>query len=112
MLSESYDTIRVLAVVSFVIFGLLLCRRFSNFLFLARTLLLGAVGYFAMAVKVFAGQDALFSLYEPRTQGLDIVVVMYVATSLALLGSEIGLWLGSRQTNRTAVPVPPSQSEF
>ena len=94
--AESYDAVRVLAILSFVLFVILLLRRLGNVLFLARTLFLGGIGYYPMMVKVLAGPDALFSLYEPATQGFDIAVVMYVATSLAILGNEIGLSLGSR----------------
>jgi len=94
--AESYDVIRLLAILSFVLFVILLLRRLGNVLFLARTLFLGGIGYYPMMVKVLAGPDALFSLYEPGTQGFDIAIVMYVATSLAILGNEIGLSLGSR----------------
>ena len=100
LVSDHYSTVRLLASVSLVLFGVLLFRHLDNILFLGRTLFLGLVGYYPIAVKVFAGEDALFSLYEPSTQGLDISIVMYVGTSLALLGSEVGLAVGSGQRRR------------
>lgn len=82
-----------IASVSFAVLGVLLWLQRGNLLFFTRTLVIGVIGYFAMVVKVFAGPDALFSGYERSTQGMDVVIVMYVTTSLALLSNEIGLYL-------------------
>lgn len=102
-MAGDYYAVRVLAVISFVLFGVLLLRRLNNIFFLVRTLFLGGIGYYPMLVKVLAGADVRFSLYEASTQGFDIVIVMYVATSLALLGNEIGLALGSRISDRPSI---------
>lgn len=86
-------SINVVAVTSFAIFAVLLWLKRDNLLFFARTFFLGLIGYFPILSKVLFGPQAYFSIYEPRTQGMETVVVMYVATSLALLGNEIGLRL-------------------
>ena len=92
---NNYALFRWEGYFSLVIFIVLVFLKSNNILFLARTLFLGGIGYYAVAVKIFAGPTALFSLYEASTQGMNIVVVMYVATSLALLGNETGLMVGS-----------------
>ena len=86
-----YQSIRPIAVASIFLFTYLCWLEQSNILFLARTFILGFIGYFPMIIKVILGQEALFSGYERSTQGFDIVVLMYVITSLALLSNQIGL---------------------
>ena len=95
-LADDPELVRGLALVSFVIFALLCLFQRDNLLFLARTFILGFIGYFAMIVKALFGPDAMFSAFEPATQGLDIAVIMYVTTSYALLSSEIGFRLAMR----------------
>ena len=94
-------------LVSFAIFLVLVVRRLNNILFLARTAFLGGIGYYPILIKAVMGPDALFSFYETSTQGMEIVVVMYVATTLALLGNEIGLTIGAR-----GVPVVADTGAF
>ncbi len=112
MVDYNYDFIRVAALLSLVLFGILLMLRRTNVFFLARTLFLGGVGYYPMLIKVLAGPDAQFSFYEPSTQDFDIVTVMYVGTSLALFGSEVGLYLGSRISARTSAHAFKRPSEL
>ncbi len=97
LLNQEFQPIRLIALGSFTIFILLLWNKFDNILFFTRTLFLGGIGYFPMVVKIILGPYAYFSGYEKRTQEFDVVVLMYVATSLALLGNEIGLYLGAGQ---------------
>lgn len=108
--SDTYGFVRVIAVASFAFFGVLCLFESRNVLFLARTFILGFIGYFPMMIKVLMGEEALFSGYERSTQGFDICVVMYVATSLALLSNQIGLALAGRNRalacSAPVVPVP------
>ncbi|WP_306532894.1 hypothetical protein [Geobacter sp.] len=82
----------------FLFSGLVLCwnmfDKFRNILFLSRTFFLAVIGYFPMAVKVFAGPNALFSAWEPRSQDFSVVIIMYALTSMALLANEVGLRCG------------------
>lgn len=65
----------------------------ANALFLARTLILILPGYYAAGVQLW--DPALYySVYERVSQTLDISMTMYALSSLALLGSELGLWRG------------------
>lgn len=96
-MDQDFQPIRLIVLVSFAIFLILLWNKFDNILFLARTLFLGGIGYFPMLVKVINGPDVLFSGYEKSTQEFNIVILMYTATSLAVLGNEVGLYLGGRQ---------------
>lgn len=93
-----YQIIRVVAFVSFFLFAALCWLERSNILFLARTFILGFIGYFPMIIKATLGQEALFSGYEGSTQGFDIVVLMYVMTSFALLSNQIGLELAKQRS--------------
>jgi hypothetical protein len=90
---DDYSLIRALAVFSLLIFALLCFVQRGNILFLARTFILGFIGYFPLIVKILFGEDALFSGFERATQGFDIAVIMYVTTSCALLSNEIGFAL-------------------
>jgi len=101
LLNLRFEPVCYIASLSFIIFLVLLWNKFDNILFLARTLFLGGIGYFPMVVKIVYGPDAFFSGLERTTQDFDIVLVMYVATSLALLGNEIGLYLGERGQKQT-----------
>lgn len=110
LFSGEFSAVRNVVWVSFSIFIALLASRFENILFFGRTLFLGGIGYFPMLIKVLNGPTALFSGLERSTQGFQIVVVMYVATSLGLLGNEVGLALGSSRD--PVVPAPDSEYEI
>jgi hypothetical protein len=97
-LSYNYLLIKPVASVSIIIFLILCWFELSNILFLARTFILGLIGYFPMVIKIFLGENALFSGFEQSTQGFKIVVLMYIATSFALLSNTIGIYLGSIKT--------------
>lgn len=75
------------------VFGYSLVNKLDNVLFATRTLFLGAVGYYPMLIKTI-DPEGMFSLFEPSTQGWDVVAMMYGLTSFALFGSEIGLLAG------------------
>lgn len=92
-----FEFIKNLAVFSFSSFIFACYIERSNVLFLARTLILGSIGYFPLAVKVFAGPAAYFSNYEITTQSLEITILLYVITSFGLLSNIMGLFLGSPQ---------------
>src|SRR2546423_3207304 len=111
--ADVHPVVKTLGLVSFSLFLLICLLNTGNLLFLARTFTLGVIGYFPLLIKVMLGDDALFSGYEPTTQGFDIVVIMYVTTSFALLSNQIGLVLarprlvssgaGERISNSTLV---------
>lgn len=88
---NEYTIVVRLASFSFCMFSLICWHEKANMLFLARTFILGGIGYFPMFIKVILGKEALFSAYEHSTQEFRIVVLMYVTTSFALLSNEIGL---------------------
>ena len=81
---------------SVVLVAILVAIKKGNILFLARTLFIFVIGYYPLFIKTI-DRNALFSGWEPRTQDFGIAVTMYTMTSLALLGNEIGLYLGSRK---------------
>lgn len=97
-LNNDYAQIQVLSIFSFLFFAIICLLESGNLLFLARTFILGFIGYFPMIIKVTLGEDALFSEYESSTQGFDIVVLMYVTTSFALLSNQIGLELAKKRS--------------
>lgn len=76
------------------VFAYSLIDKLDNMLFATRTLFLGAVGYYPMLIKTI-DPDGIFSLIELSTQGWDVVATMYVVTSFALFGNEIGLLAGA-----------------
>jgi hypothetical protein len=96
LFSNEYTIVTLLASCSFCLFALICWLEKANMLFLARTFILGSIGYFPMFIKVILGKEALFSAYEHSTQGFQIVVLMYVTTSFALLSNEIGLAMAKR----------------
>ncbi len=75
------------------VFSYSLVRKLDNLLFATRTLFIGAIGYYPMLIKVL-DPEGFFSLFEQSTQGWEVVVTIYVSTSMALFGSEIGLLVG------------------
>lgn len=79
---------------SVLVFSYALFDKLDNVVFVTRTLFLGAVGYYPMLIKAI-DPDGIFSLIELSTQGWDVVTTMYVLTSFALFGSEIGLLAGT-----------------
>jgi hypothetical protein len=93
-----YQLIRPVMFVSLLCFAVLCWSERPNILFLARTFILGLIGYFPMIIKVIFGKDAFFSGYERSTQSFDIVVLMYVITSFALLSNQIGLSLAKKRS--------------
>lgn len=111
-LEYDYQVIRPLALVSIFFFLCLCWSERANILFLARTFILGLIGYFPMIIKVMLGEGAFFSSYELSTQGFDIVVLMYVTTSFALLSNKIGLTLAKKRklvySNSDLVPITQS----
>ena len=86
------------ALISFFCFFFNLYFNLNNIFFFFRTFIIGLIGYYPIFVKMIAGPDAFFSLYEFSTQGMDIVMIMYVGTSLALLGSEVGFFLSASKS--------------
>lgn len=86
-----------LALLAMAVFQIVLfCVAFlGNLLFLVRQLLLATVGYFAFAVKTI-DENALFSVYEPSTQTIDIALLMFGCTAIALFASSLGLTIGVR----------------
>jgi hypothetical protein len=96
-LGYDYHLIRPMACISILFFGVLCWLELSNVLFLARTFILGLIGYFPVIINVMFGEGTLFSSYEPLTQGFPIVVLMYVTTSFALLSNQIGLTLAKKR---------------
>lgn len=105
---DNYELVSVLAIVSLSLFSIVCVTESDNILFLARTFILGFIGYFPILVKILYGQDALFSGYEQSTQGFDIAAIMYVTTSFALLSSQIGFVAAryKRQPNGSLIEVP------
>lgn len=87
---DNYDFVTAIAISSIALFAIVCLIESDNILFLARTFILGFIGYFPMIVKILYGQDALFSGYEKSTQEFDIATIMYVTTSFALFSSQIG----------------------
>jgi hypothetical protein len=98
-LNNDYAQIEVLSIFSILLFTTICFLEKNNLLFIARTFILGFIGYFPMIIKVTFGEDALFSGYESSTQGFDIVVLMYVTTSFALLSNQIGLALAKKSSS-------------
>lgn len=95
LFKHDFDLVKIFALISIFLF-LLLCYLFKyNVLFFARTFILGLIGYFPILIKILYGKDFLFSSYEPSTQGFDIVFIMYLTTSFALLSNTIGIILGT-----------------
>jgi hypothetical protein len=92
---DNFTILKILALFSISLF-LFLCFLFKyNIFFFARTFILGLIGYFPILIKILYGRDFLFSSYEPSTQGLDIVLIMYLTTSFALLSNSMGIVLGT-----------------
>lgn len=112
-LGYDYLLIKPFAFFSIFLFAVLCFLERKNILFLARTFFLGIIGYFPMIVKVLLGKEAIFSAYEESTQGFNIVVLMYVATSYALLSNQIGLALAKKSSlvysNKDQVPLKGCQ---
>ena len=100
--ADDWPSFTPLALCSLVLFGATCWLESANVLFLARTFILGLIGYFPIVIKLLLGQDALFSNYERTTQGFDVAVVMYVTTSLALLSNQVGLSLARGDFKRAA----------
>jgi hypothetical protein len=94
---DDYNLITKFAFISFLLFTIICWFRATNLLFLARTFILGGIGYFPMFVKIALGKEAFFSSYELSTQYFQLVVLMYVTTSFAILSSEIGFAIASRR---------------
>lgn len=90
----NFAYVKVISIISFLFFIALCYLERGNILFFARTVILGLIGYFPIFFKCLFGQDALFSPYEPSTQTLRVVVLMYIFTSYSLFGNAIGLTLG------------------
>ncbi len=95
-----FKNLKPLITLSLVIFFILCINERENIFFFSRTLILGLIGYFPIAIKVIQGSDAYWSPYELSTQNLRITLLMYVLTSFALLSSTIGLIMGSRNSSR------------
>lgn len=89
----AFDYRAWLFLYSVFVFAYSLIDKLDNLLFATRTLFLGAVGYYPMLIKTI-DPEGMFSLFEPSTQGWDVVAMMYGLTSFALFGSEIGLLAG------------------
>lgn len=101
------NSLRSMYAFSIVFSAWLMWRRRSNALFLARTLILILPGYYAAGVQLW--DSALYySIYERVSQTLDISLTMYALSSLAILGSELGLWRGSliRESPSTGNSIP------
>lgn len=92
---NNFNIVEILSIFSIFLFIILCLMEKKNILFLARTFILGLIGYFPILIKILLGENALFSSYEPTTQGIRIVILMYVITSYALFSNTIGLILGS-----------------
>jgi hypothetical protein len=107
---DEFGLIGCLVAVSVASLLVLCLHERHNLLFLARTFILGAIGYFPILVKIWRGPDALFSAYEPSTQAFSITVIMYVTTSFALLSNHIGLGLARRHRPDQPVIPPPVQT--
>ena len=101
-LSSSVD---IMFYCSVVLVGILIAIKIDNILFLARTLFIFVIGYYPLFIKTI-DRNALFSGFEPRTQDFEITVTMYVIASLALLGNEIGLYLGGRKLLGSEIQQP------
>lgn len=86
--------LRSMYVFSILFSAWLMWRKRNNVLFLARTLILILPGYYAAGVQLW-NPDWYYSIYERVSQTLDISMTMYALSSLALLGSELGIWCGS-----------------
>ena len=97
--SRDYEIVTKLAWCSVLLFILICWNKRANLLFLARTFILGFIGYFPIFIKITIGMDALFSAFEHSTQNFSISVIMYVTTSFALLSNEIGLALARNGSN-------------
>lgn len=108
----NYSVVKILSIFSFLIFGINCLLESNNLLFLARTFILGIIGYFPMIIKIMFGEGAFFSSYEISTQDFDIVLLMYVTTSFALLSNNIGLAFVNKRNyvHLDAKLVPISQS--
>lgn len=88
------SVLRSMYVLSVAFAVWLVFGKRRNFLFLARTLILILPGYYAAGVQL-CDPALYYSHFERVSQTLDISMTMYALSSLALLGSEIGLWRGS-----------------
>jgi hypothetical protein len=105
-----YASVFPVAVFSMLVFVALCWEERENILFLARTFILGFLGYFPMLVKIVFGEHGHFNVYEPISQGFDIVILMYVTTSYALLSNCVGLMLGRRGFE--AAPAGPPRADL
>lgn len=101
-------TLRAMFAFSGTMLLFLVWGKRNNALFLARTLILILPGYFAAGVQLW-DPKLYYSVYEAVSQTLDISLTMYALSSFALLGSEVGLWLGSR--NGGSARVGPALSD-
>lgn len=95
----SLDICRAMYLVSLAILIASLYQQRSNVFFLARTACLAGPGYFSAGVQL-RNPNLLYSHYEVVSQTLDISMMMYALTNLALAGSAVGFWLGARPDSR------------
>lgn len=100
---NDFSIVKILSIFSIFLFLILCLLEKKNILFFARTFILGLIGYFPILIKILLGENALFSSYETTTQGIRIVILMYVITSYALFSNTIGLVLGSLNRSLTTL---------
>lgn len=81
-------------------FIFILNKNLKNMLFFIRTFFLGIVGYLAYTVK-FVDETAFFSFHMQETQSVEIATLMLIFTNIALVGSEVGLYLGLKVKIKT-----------
>lgn len=101
-LNQNLAFVRLGFVFSLLCAGYTIFQHRDNALFAARTLLLVLPGYYATGIQLW-NPSLYYSFYERVSQTLDISLIMYGLTNLALAGSEVGLRIG-RLENAPGIP--------
>lgn len=103
-------TLAMVYIWSMLPVGLLLLSTLDNILLVSRATLIFAVGAYPLGVKLY-DPNMYFSVYEFRTQSLEIATIMYGAVLVGVAGAIAGWRLGERASMRSQAQqqsVPPS----
>ena len=109
--TQELTLIRFCFSLSIVFAFVVLWAHRSNALFFGRTVLLILPGYCAAGVQIY-NPDLYYSYYGRSAQYLQLSVLLYAYTNLALAGSEWGLLLGGRTNVETKSPNPLAGNIF
>lgn len=106
----NFDTfwIAVIYAVSVVLMSLVILSSFGNIILASRLFLLYIVGAYPLAIKLW-DDHLYFSVFEFNTQTLQVAVIMYALTLIAVPACCIGWHVGER-AGRCAPAVSPRHS--